>query len=342
MDISALWLFAAFGGGAFGAAIGPQTAFVFTCIMYLIGLGGAMGDFAALGSAEAGFGAQEYFNVVVFGPPFGPHIAFAGGAAGTAYAHWKGYHPNGRDIVTPLPVYEKIDVFAVAGLFGVLGYVYQSFFAWILPTFKDSSGNPVGNTDVIAMCVVLVAITAKLFFGVRSKNPLGPFTKGISPFAVEEGYHWVQHQEKYSHSTWYGFSFGIIFALGSATLVAAFPDNPVVGGLAANLGWAVSGVSLFFITFGHKTPVTHHMTLIAGLGAVVWMRIATDWDFAAATQNDILIATVVGAICGGITGFLGEILSRLFNARGDVHVDPPAFAIFPMTTILLGFQAAMM
>lgn len=329
-----LWIFVAFAGGAFGAAIGPQTAFVFTCLIYLTGIAAAMGGLLT----EPASGAQAFFNAVVFGPVFGPHIAFAGGAAGTAYAHWKGYHPNGRDIVTPLPVYEKLDIYMVAGAFGVLGYFMNEAFK-LIPGFTMSDGVTIGSTDTIAMTVVGVAIVARLFFGVNSRAIVGPFGGGVSPLGVEPGKHWVQHQEKYSHSLWYGLTFGAIFAFGSAIMVQHFPENAVVTGLAANLGWAVSGVSLFFITFGHKTPVTHHMTLIAGLGAVVMLRIQTGMDFTAITETHMLVAVLVGTVFGGLTGVLGEVLSRLTNARGDTHIDPPAFAIFPMTTVLFIIQA---
>ena len=40
MTIDPLWLIAAFGGGAFGAAIGGQTAFIMTGFLYMVGLGG--------------------------------------------------------------------------------------------------------------------------------------------------------------------------------------------------------------------------------------------------------------------------------------------------------------
>ena len=339
MDIL-LWAFVAFAGGAFGAAIGPQTAFVFTCLLYLSGIAAAMGGLIAE-PVEGTAAAQGFFDAVVFGPVLGPHIAFAGGAAGTAYAAWKGYHPNGRDIVTPLPAYEKLDVFAVAGVFGVLGYFMNLLFGAFLPKFSNGDAT-IGSTDTIAMSVIGVAIVARLCFGQHSRAIAGPFAHGVSPFAVEEGKHWVQHQERYGHSLWYGLTFGAIFAFGSAYMVYHFPENSVVTGLAANLGWAVSGVSLFFITFGHKTPVTHHMTLIAGLGAVVMLRIQTGMDFTAITETHMLIAVLVGTLFGGLTGVLGEVLNRLFNARGDTHIDPPAFAIFPMTTVLFAIQAIAM
>ena len=95
MTIDPLWLIAAFGGGAFGAAIGGQTAFIMTGFLYMVGLGGYLG----------GVNTAPFMDSVVFGPVFGPHIAFLGGAIAAAYAAKRGYMPagvNGRDIVTPL------------------------------------------------------------------------------------------------------------------------------------------------------------------------------------------------------------------------------------------------
>ncbi|MGH3089646.1 MAG: hypothetical protein ACRDSJ_20360, partial [Rubrobacteraceae bacterium] len=44
-------------------------------------------------------------------------------------------------------------------------------------------------------------------------------------------------------------------------------------------------------------------------------------------------------LLGGAAGiggaFLGELFSRLFLIHGDTHVDPPAHAIWVMTTIVI-------
>ncbi len=44
---------------------------------------------------------------------------------------------------------------------------------------------------------------------------------------------------------------------------------------------------------------------------------------------------IAGAVAGIAGALLGEIFSRLFLIHGDTHVDPPAFAIFTMTTIVV-------
>lgn len=61
--------------GVFGAAIGGQPAFIFTGFMVMIGVANSL--------AGGGF---DFLGNVAFGPVFGPHISFAGGAAAVAAA----------------------------------------------------------------------------------------------------------------------------------------------------------------------------------------------------------------------------------------------------------------
>ena len=62
-------LLAAFGGGLFAAAIGTLPSFVFTGVLVLVGT-----------AVAASGGGTEMLTHVAFGPVFGPHIAFGGGA----------------------------------------------------------------------------------------------------------------------------------------------------------------------------------------------------------------------------------------------------------------------
>lgn len=66
MTIDPLWLIAAFGGGAFGAAIGGQTAFIMTGFLYMVGLGGYLG----------GVNTALFMGPVAFGPTFRSTLAF--------------------------------------------------------------------------------------------------------------------------------------------------------------------------------------------------------------------------------------------------------------------------
>lgn len=50
-----------------------------------------------------------------------------------------------------------------------------------------------------------------------------------------------------------------------------------------------------------------------------------------------LLAGALGAVGGAL---FGELYSRLFNIHGDTHVDPPTFAIFTMTTIVILIRVA--
>ena len=70
-----LGLIAAIFGGYFGAAIGGNFAFTLTGFMILFSWG-----IFAVGGSDIGF------NYVAFGPVMGPHITFAAGVAGAAYA----------------------------------------------------------------------------------------------------------------------------------------------------------------------------------------------------------------------------------------------------------------
>ncbi|MDO4554264.1 MAG: hypothetical protein Q4B70_03860, partial [Lachnospiraceae bacterium] len=85
-------LVAAFGGGAFGAAIGGLYAFVMTGFMAIAGAVVAMAG-----------GADLAVTSIAFGSYFGPHIAFVGGVAAAAFAaNKKKLIDGGADIVSPL------------------------------------------------------------------------------------------------------------------------------------------------------------------------------------------------------------------------------------------------
>jgi len=117
------WLIAAFAGGCFGAAIGALPAFCFTGFAVIAGEAANAVGISGAGSA-AELGTSGLTNLVGFGPVFGPHIAFAGGAAAAAYAAKTdgamppqedgGYHP-GKDIAYALGT--RPDVLAVGGVF---------------------------------------------------------------------------------------------------------------------------------------------------------------------------------------------------------------------------------
>jgi len=327
VDFNILFFIVAFGGGAFAAAIGPQTAFIFTGFAYLFGLSALLatgGDNAVAGT---------FIDVFAFGPVFGPHIAWAGGAAGTAYAAKKGYIETGRAVDMPLAGLAKVDVLVVAGLWGMLGYVIERVLS-IVPALKTNDGNVIGWTDTVALTVVISHVLARIAYGVKSKKVFGPFTDG-KPLRLDDGSHWVEHQEKWRDTIGHSVFSGLIFAFMSVWLVTHYPDNAMIQGKAFLIGWAISALTLIFLSCGLKTPVTHHMTLVAGLGAVITLQIQTvGGSIGDATMMQMFVAVVVGVIAAVCSGLIGEALSRLMNARGDTHIDPPALAIFIMTSLL--------
>ncbi len=232
MQFDWITLLAAFGGGLFGAAIGTLPAFVFTGLLVLVGAG----------VAAAG-GGTDVLTHVAFGPVFGPHISFAGGAAATAYAYRRGLITSGREITLPLMGLDRPDVLLVGGGFGCVGYALNGLwqFAGLGP-----------STDTIAMTVVISAMIARLAFG-RS----GLASRQFKP---DNQSHWVRHQERAVQLRTIGFGVGIISAYIALTLGAERGGDV--------LGFGIAAASLVFAQFGLKVPVTHHMALPAAAAAI--------------------------------------------------------------------------
>lgn len=336
MDI--VWLVAAFGGGAFGAAIGGQTAFIFTGLLYLAGLGGFLG----------GYDASAFMTDIVFGPVFGPHIAFAGGATAAAYAARRNYMPagvNGRDIVTPLAGLAKLDVYVVGGLTGMVGYLLNLGIISILPNIASNpqinynDKEVYGSTDTVALTIIIIAIVTRFAFG-----RTGMFsTKSHPLFAVGEGKHWVAHQETWALSAGHGLFIGLISGFGTLSLIQNFYETvPGIAGWAQLIGWGFTAVTLVLLTCGLPTPVTHHMALIGSIAALHFAAIiAGSSDPSTWTSGSMVSALLLGGAFGAFTGVLGEALARATCSNGDTHIDPPAFAIFINTTLLYGIFAVL-
>jgi hypothetical protein len=324
------WLIAAFAGGAFGAAIGALPAFCFTGFAVIAGealtLANVSGA-ATTGSAEAVSLSSAMTGTIGFGPVFGPHVAFAGGAAAAAYAATKegamppqedgGYHP-GKDIAYALGT--RPDVLAVGGFFGIFGVLSR----WSLVTFV-----PVGF-DQIAFTVFISALIHRVVFGYSLfGSPGGSGYFDMTPFedgkevaadggsvmrpAVEP---WLPHQYKWANVAMIGLVAGL---LGGFIVVQT---NSMF------LGFGISAASLTFLNLGvEKIPVTHHMTLPASAGAAAFV--------ADPSGAGAITAIIIGGVFGALGALVGEAGQRVFYAHGDTHVDPPAFAIF-VCTLLIG------
>lgn len=283
---------ASFGGGVFGAAVGGLPAFILTGLVVLTGV--AAGFFKDLSTAQAVLGQ------VAFGPFLGPHVAFGGGVAAAAYAARKGLLPTGKDIVTPLAKLNDPGVLAVGGLFGVLGYLFQTWFA--------AAGL---KTDTVALTVALSGILARWAF--LAEGPFGTLppdhAKEASPgnlwgrFVVTDTAVWLPYQKDLVQLVLLGFGLGA--ASASATLFTG----------SAVIGFGIAASSLIFLITPGGAPVGHHIVLSAAV--------------AASMTNNILI----GALWGVLGALIGELAARLFYNWGKSHIDPPAVAIAACNTL---------
>jgi len=340
MDISALWavgmLLAAFAGGAFGAALGALPAFIFTGFLVIAGetanvVGQAVVQMT--GMAAADLPILGITGSIGFGPVFGPHISFAGGAAAAAYSAKVGHMDTG------FPYYDakniafaqgpKPDVLVVGGLFGILGY-------WIT-TISSGISLP---WDPIAIGVVLSALAHRLIF----KFPLiGEAKKGllnISPFeedekrvigeaATAEGdgdtrllvEPWLPHQYKWADVTILGLVVGVLAAFTTYKTGSIF------------LPFGISAASLLFLNCGvSNIPVTNHISLLGSTAPLA----ATTGDI---TSASLIVVLLIGGLFGMISANFGELTERIFYMHGDTHWDPPASAIV-ITTLIVVILAA--
>jgi hypothetical protein len=315
-------LLTALAGGAFGAAIGALPSFIFTGFLVFLGEGLAILQREVGIVAEAvpqGELAVGLTGTIGFGPITGPHIAFAGGVAASAYAGKKypemepadwDYH-FGKDILYAFGT--KPDILAVGAVFGALGM--------LVARIAGGLGVP---TDGIALSVVLTALVARVTFGYPLVGrPAGSGFLDMTPFEREQLHAaadggspehagrlatepWLPHQYK-----WVG-----VTAIG------------VVGGLLAGylwlqtesifMGYAISAMSLLFLQLGvEKIPVTHHITLMGSVGAVLALP---------AFESQLAALLVAGAF-GAVSGLVGEASQRVLYSHSGTHVDPPAMAI---------------
>ncbi|MEZ3117319.1 hypothetical protein RYH80_15490 [Halobaculum sp. MBLA0147] len=309
----------ALAGGAFGAAIGALPAFIFTGFLVFLGEGIAIlqreiGTELAVTSGEIATGLT---GVIGFGPITGPHIAFAGGVAASAYAGKKypemgaadGEYHFGKDITYAFGT--KPDILAVGAVFGLLGMV--------IARVSGGLGVP---TDGIALSVVLTAVIARVVFDYPViGRPAGdglldmsPFERGDTKTLTDGGVNvsrpatepWLPHQYEWSGVTVIGVVGGVLAGFIWLKTGSIF------------LGYAISAMSLLFLQLGvEKIPVTHHITLMGSVGAVVADTLVASTP---------LIALVAG-LFGAISGLIGEVTQRVFYSHSGTHVDPPAMAI---------------
>jgi len=317
-----LGLLAALFGGYFGAAIGGNFAFTLTGFMILVSW-----------AIFVGTGSDFAFNYIAFGPVMGPHITFAAGVAGAAYAMKKGLIESGRDATSPLARLGRVDVLLVGAGFGAFGYLFNIGLGF-LPWFG-------GHIDTVALTVFTSNALARIIWGngllvpeKYNKDANGFFRK----IAPNDSDFWLRYQEKPAQYLPLGFFAGGL-AAGAAVMLGHF----VPGGaaFAHTLPFAISAIIIGFLILGAEMPVQHHITIIGGLAAVKFMPVLAgagfDWNgiWTSATWMVAIGAILIGCVFGMISAFLAEFQSQLFHQRGNTHVDPPAAAIWLSTLLVL-------
>ena len=257
----------------------------------------------------------DFLGTVAFGPVFGPHISFAGGVAAVAYAARKGTMDSGRDIATPVSAPAEPSPLLVGAVFGALGYLCQTFIADVLD----------GDdwTDSVAITVFISAIAVRLMFG-RSGlfGHITPDVRDRGRMSISSDAVWVAHQGPWLQTVVLGLAAGLL----SAYFIAAVGEtDPDLANSVRTLAFGFSAVSLVLLQFGQPGPVTHHMTLPAAVAAATVLI----------NDGSIALAVTLGVVAGALGALIGELVARVFLIHGDTHVDPPAFAIFAMTSVVL-------
>ncbi|MDR9829680.1 hypothetical protein RCJ22_29255 [Vibrio sp. FNV 38] len=295
----------AIAGGFLGATFGALVAFVFTGFAILVGIAIVIGS-----------GDPTFLNLIGLGPFFGPHISFAAGIAASAYAAKKGWLESGRDIVTPLVSLGKPKVLLVGAIFGLFGYLVQALLMSV-----DGLGN---YTDSVALTVVISAVVARLMFGksgIIGEHYQGK--KGLKRFETCDKHSWIPYQDSFPMSATLGLFIGAMSAYAAYELLVLYPAPEAQGVIL--FGFAISAISLLFLGMNVMVPATHHITGVSAVAVSLFIGVI---------DNQFILITV-GAVCGLLAAVLGQLFARFWLIRSDTHIDPPASAIWPMTSALI-------
>ena len=243
---------------------------------------------------------------MAFGPLFGPHIAFAGGVAAVAYAARTGKDVGGKDIGVPLISLERPDVLLVGAGFGMFGYVVQ-FGISKIPWFG-------ALIDSVALTVILSAFVVRLAFGRASIFGNLPDGAGWGRFAPRDDAAWVRWHEKFVPNSVLGLFAGLLAAGLSIKLAEFFP---VIASVANLVFFSLSAMSLLFLSLGLSFPVTHHITIIAGLGALTFLPIV---------GGSAIAAMLIGAV---VRHALGVVCRAVRPSSGTTTATPTSTRLRP-------------
>ncbi len=283
MDIMAL--VAAFGGGSIGALFGALPTFIITGVIAIVG-----GIATLAGVADVSVGN------IAFGSFLGPHIAFAGGVAGAAFAAKNKKLASGTDILSPLNGLADPVVVCIGGIFGVIGFLLNYLYAGVLAL----------PTDTVALTVFTSGIIVRFAFG--STGLIGKYEgKGAREF--------ISGGSGLVYNIVLGLCVGIAVSFVAASMINSGVTKEAMG-IFPVICFGISAFSLFFAQTGFAMPATHHIALPAATAAV-------------ASGNPVM--GVVFAILGSV---LGDFWGKTVNSHCDSHIDPPAGTIFILIFII--------
>lgn len=292
--MSILTILAAFGGGAFAASIGALPAFIMTGVFSVVGAVAAM--------CGAGDASNILINYFAFGPFFGPHIAFAGGVAASAYAKKKGITQNGADIASALGGLQEPSVLLVGGIFGVIGLLFKEL---VVANLFGGTISARLVTDGPGFTVFCSAIVARLVFGGKLRTGSNTISQG----------------KALSNTIVIGITYSLIVAGLYLAAVSAGVPVEGFGGVYHVLIFGLAAIGLIFAEFGQPFFGCHHIVIIAAEATV---------QSYANTQN-LYLALIMGVIFGTISALICDIETNLINSGSDSHIDGPATAILIMT-----------
>ena len=321
-------LLAALAGGAFGAAVGALPAFTLTGLLVVVGE-----SYAIVGRSVEGLPALDITGAIAFGPVFGPHVSFAGGAAAIAYAAKHDYfdtdfeyHPA-KEVTRGLGArWELLAVGAVFGLVGELVFLLAGSWGLGLPL------------DAVAVGVVGSALAHRMALGY---SVVGQFRGSILDMKPDERETEMAADGGYAVEPWlpYQYQWKNVAVLG--LVVGALGGYVAYLTASAFLAFGISVVLLVYVNAGvADIPVTHHMTLPASAGvlglAAGSAETLTHETVAAAMSMPTALA--VGAVLGLAGGLVGELAQRVLYAHAETHLDPPAASI-AVTSLALSLLA---
>lgn len=295
----------AFCTGCVGGSIGALQSFIFTGFVGLAGLGLLVG------------GVGDVIGQIAFTFWFAPPIAFLGGVLATNYAKARGLTDSGKNIAVPMITTRRIDVVAMGGLGGVIGYVVST-----LLTGGDYLGI---KADGGAITIWIVSAVIKVIF---DKSLFGTVPEEVKQkggrFSTKHDTCWSPDQRSYGMKVVIGLMWGGVGAYAAYVMTQAgiVNDMPALRDTGYFITFFVSAASLIFAAIGFSIPTTHHITLPAGYA--VYNLMAANGFAADLPIMNLLLWGMAVAVASAL---LADLLADIFCVYGDVHIDPPAMGI---------------